>query len=174
MLALNNTLALHQQNLMTELDRRDTVLKNMTFSSPGLVIGLSAAAKVKIANTTVYSSNGVFCSKSTAEVAFTATTHNIPAVLASIQEACFLLTLAADGTATLTMGAIASGAGTAVWPERPATGTPIGGVRIAVVAAAPGSGTNFVAATTALDDARLSAVTYYNWSVFAPRFDAAQ
>ena len=160
---------LSTQPLMDLLDEFNTQIRNIALADPGLCIGSSAAAKVKIGNTVKFLSAGVFKSKSTAEVAFTATTHDIPADADTIQEACYLVTLAADGTPTLTMGAIASGSGDALLPERPATGTPIGYVRIAVAAGS----TDFDASSDNLSDGHLTD-TYVNLGFLGARFDAAQ
>jgi len=111
----------------------------------------------------------VFASKTTAAIAFTATTHDIPANASTVQEAMYLVMLAANGTPSLVMGTISTGAGTALLPERPATGTPIGAVRVAVAAGA----TSFDATTDELDEAHITD-TYYNYGYVAPRFDAAQ
>lgn len=144
-------------------------LLNRAYSSAGLVIGTSSTAAVKIANTVTYTVNGVFCSKTTAEVAFT-TAANIPANAASVQEQLFLLTLDASGNATLTGGGISTGAGTALYPELPALpNTVIGGVRIAVAAGS----TSFVGGTTALSNGALT-VTYYNLTDLVPSANAAQ
>lgn len=148
--------------LMTTLDNISTALDNNVLSTPGLVIGSSANTSVKIASTTVFKVNGTVLSKTTAEVAFTATTHDIPANASSVQERVYMLSLDASGNPTITAGVISTGAGTALLPERPARGNaPIGYVRIAVNAGTPGSGTNFVAGTTALNDARMT-TTYTN------------
>lgn len=124
-------------------------------SPAGLAIGTVSKAKVLIANTVTYLSGGVFKSKTTAEVAFTATTHDIPAHATLVQEAVYLLCLDAGGTPTIEMGAIASGAGNAVIPAPPDGKTVIGHVRIAVDAGA----TSFDATTDELDEAHLT-VTY--------------
>lgn len=121
--------ALNHQGLMDSFDYR-------CLSAPGLAIGTGSAAAVKIANTTTFLNAGIFKSKATAEVAFTATTHDIPANAASVQEAVYLVCLAADGTPSLTMGTIATGAGNAAIPARPANLTQIGYVRIAIAAGA--------------------------------------
>jgi len=156
------------QAMMDYYDRFDTYLKNQCLSDPGIVIGSGSAAKVKITNTTVFLSGGEFKSKATAEVAFTATTHDIAAHATLVQEAMYLVMLAADGTPSLVMGAIASGSGNAKLPERPATGTPIGAVRVAVAAGA----TIFDASTDLLSAAHITD-TFYSYGYLAPRFDAA-
>jgi hypothetical protein len=157
--AKSPALALNSQDLMTHLDARMTSLRYMCLSSAGLAISSAGSAKkkVKISNTTTYLVNGVFCSKTTAEVAFTATTHDIAANASSVQEACYLLTLVADGTPTITMGTVSTGAGTALLPSVPSGGTPIGFVRIAVAAGS----TIFDATSDDLDAAHLT-TTYVN------------
>lgn len=169
MLANSTDYADNHQAMMTFFDLLHTANSNRAFTSGGLAIGSSSKAKVKIVNTVTYLSSGIFKSKTTAEVAFTATTHDITNSTTSVQEAVYLMTLAADGTPTLTMGAIATGAGNAKFPERPATGTPIGAVRIAIAAGA----TPFDASTDELDAAHVTD-TYYDLGYFAPRFDSVQ
>lgn len=158
----------HQVN-MDAADASHTNDGNRALSSAGLAIGSGSKKEIKIVNTVTYLSGGVFKSKTTAEKAFTATTHDIAFHATLIKEAVYLMTLAADGTPTLTMGTIASGTGNATLPERPATGTPIGYVRIRVAAGA----TPFDATTDDLDSAHLT-VTYVNVGQYEPRFDAVQ
>lgn len=160
---------LSHQDLMDYLDNLQTAIQHRATASGGLAIGSASAAKVKIVNTTTYLHNGHFKSKSTAEVAFTATTHDIPASASTVQEAVYLLTLAADGTPTLTMGAIATGSGNAKLPDVPSAGTPIGYVRIAVAAGS----TSFDASTDNLSAGHITD-TYYDVGFLAPRFDGAQ
>jgi hypothetical protein len=169
MLKLDAVFARYDANLEAMFDKINTWLSNRCTSAAGLAIGSSSKAKVKIVNTTTFLSGGIFKSKSTAEVVFTATTHDIAAHATLVQEAMYLLTLAADGTPTLTMGAIVSGAGNAVLPELPATGTPIGAVRIAIAAGA----TPFDASTDELDAAHITD-TYYDYGWITPHFDAVQ
>lgn len=157
------------QARMTMLDSLQTAIGNMALSAAGLAIGSVSAAKVKIVNTVTYLNGGVPKSKTTAEVAFTATTHDIAPHATLVQEAMYLLTLAADGTPTLTMGAIATGAGTAVLPEIPSGGTPIGAVRVAVAAGA----TPFDASSDNLSAGHITD-TYYDFGFLAPRFDSVQ
>jgi hypothetical protein len=166
---LERSKALNNQQVMDLYDGLLHRVKNMALSTGGLAIGSSSKAKVKIASTVNYLSDGVFKTKTTAEVAFTATTHDIAANAASVQEACYLLTLAANGDPTLTMGAIATGSGNALLPEIPATGTPIGYVRIAIAAGS----TKFDASTDELDAAHITD-TYVDLGFVAPKFGAAQ
>ncbi len=107
---------------------------NVGLSPAGLVIGSSDASTIKITNTVVFLNKGVFKSKSTAETAFTATTHDITALAGSIQEAVYLVSLQADGTGIITKGTTATGAGNAVIPDTPAGETAVGYLRLAVAA----------------------------------------
>lgn len=144
--------------------------QNQALAAAGLAIGSSSTAKIKIVNTVTYISSLIAKSKTTAEVAFTATTHDIAANASSVQEACYVMSLDAAGTATITMGAVATGSGAALVPDRssrpgttttntyPATNTPIGYVRIAVAAGS----TIFDASSDALSAGHLT-VTYYDW-----------
>ena len=127
-------------------------------TSGALAIGSSSKAKVLIASTVNYLIAGTFYAKTTAEVAFTATTHDIAADADAVQEAVYLLSLAANGTCTITMGVIASGAGNAVIPATPANEVAIGYARIAVAAGA----TLFNASTDELDAVHLTD-TYVNF-----------
>lgn len=132
-------------------------LANAAFSNPGLAIGSGSKAKVLIANTVQYAVAGALKTKTTAEVAFTATTHDIPPHASLVQEAVYAYSLQADGDVTVTMGAIASGAGAALFPAHPAGETLIGYLRLAVAAGA----TPFDATTDELDEAHLTD-TYYS------------
>ena len=143
--------------IITLVNEMKTADKYRAFTSPGLAIGTTGNTAVKIANTVVYLNNGVFCSKTPAEVAFTATTHDIAPNALTVREACYLITLAANGTPTITKGTTATGAGNATVPATPSGGTPIGYVRIAVAAGA----LPFDATTDALNAAHLT-VTYVN------------
>lgn len=140
------------------LDAMFDTLRYMALSAAGLAIGTGSAAKVKIANTVTYVHNGLAKSKTTAEVDFTATTHDIAADALTVQERCYLVCLNAAGTPTLHAGDVATGSGNAVFPETPAGLTPIGGVRVAVAAGA----TSFDASTDLLSAAHLTD-TYYDF-----------
>jgi hypothetical protein len=165
---LNPGLATNLQCMMDQFDSINTSMQNRALAAAGLVIGSTSAAKVKIANTVTYLSAGVFKSKATAEVAFTATTHDIPNNASIVQEAKYLLSLDAAGTPTLTMGAVAN-TGLSVLPEIPAGLTPIGYVKIQVAA----GGTKFTASTDLLSAGHLT-VTYFDLGFIAPRFDSVQ
>jgi len=132
-------------------------MRNAILGSPGLAIGSGSKAKVLIANTVPFLIDGVFASKTTAEVAFTATTHDIPADADAVQEAVYAYSILANGTVAVTMGAIASGAGNAIPPAIPKGQALLGYLRLAVAAGA----TSFDATTDELDEAHLTD-TYIN------------
>lgn len=129
-----------------------SVMQNMALSAAGLTIGSSSKKTVKIANTVTYLAAGVFKSKTTAEKAFTATTHDITANALSVQEAVYVVSLQADGTVTLTKGTTTTGAGNAPIPDGPANETVIGYLRLAVEAGA----VDFDASTDELDESHLT------------------
>lgn len=137
-------------------------IANMALSSAGLAIGTPNTGVV-IANTVTFLSRGEFRTKTTAQVAFTATTHDIPANASAVQEAVYVISLQSNGTVTVTMGEIASGAGNAVVPAGPEGETVIGHVRVAVDAGA----TPFNATTDALNAGHLT-VTYTNTAFVLP------
>jgi len=107
-------------------------LGDMCLSAAGLAIGSGSAKKIKITNTVAYLIDFVFKSKSTAEIDFTADDHDIAADAEAVQEACYTISLDGSGTATITMGDIASGAGNAVVPAPPDGECMIGYLRLAV------------------------------------------
>lgn len=165
---LNSSGALYNDALGDHLDSLVSALGYSAFSKAGLAIGSGSKAKVLITNTVNFTNNGVMLQKATAEIAFTATTHDIPANADSVQEACYLLSLNSSGTATLTMGTIATGSGNAVVPACPAGNTPIGYVRIAIAAGA----TPFDASTDLLDAAHITD-TYVDMGLRFGKFGAA-
>jgi hypothetical protein len=119
--------------------------------TPGLAIGTSSAAAVKIVNAFGLVVAGGFETKASAEVAFTATTHDITNSTAKIQEAKYLLSIAAGGTVTITMGVIADENESDI-PAIPADEVPLGVVTIQVAAGA----TPFNASTDLLSAAHLT------------------
>lgn len=160
---------LRSQDLITQFDALDTAWRYSCFSLAGLAIGSVSKKTLKIVNTVTFASNGIGKSKTTAAVAFTATTHDITASASAAQEACYLVTLASDGTPTVTMGSVASGAGNAKLPDVPSGGTPIGYARILVAAGS----TSFDATSDDLDAGHLT-VTYYDiLGPLFPRFDSS-
>ena len=132
---------------------------NVCLATAGLAIGTTSTSEVRIVNTTTFLNKGIFKSKSAAEIAFTATTHDITAAAGSIQEAVCLVSLQADGTGILTKGTTATGSGNAIIPATPAGETAIGYLRLAVAAGS----TDFDATSDALSDAHLTD-TYVNFS----------
>jgi hypothetical protein len=139
-------------SLITVVNGLHESLLNHTLTAPGIVIGSSDPAKVKIAATTTFVVGGVFKSKTTAEVAFTATSHDIAAHASLVKEAVYTLSLKADLSAVLTMGTIAVGSGKALAPAAPAGQAVCGQVRIAVAAGA----TPFDASTDSLASGHLT------------------
>lgn len=153
MSAKNSTeVGLNTQPLMDHLDALHDAINYRVVSLPGLAIGSTSAAKVKITNATQIIVNGVGATVSAAEVAFTATTHDITADASAVQEAVYLLSADSAGTVTITKGTTASGAGKALIPATPAGETAIGYVRIAVEVGA----TDFDATTDLLSASHLT------------------
>lgn len=174
MLQIDPKVAMSYQDLMNHFDNMNFNMRNrLSVNTPGgLAIGTSSTAAVKLVNSIKYCAAGAILSKTTAEVAFTATAMNIAANAALVQEALYVICVNAAGTLSIVMGAIAGGAGSALLPERstiPDGVCPIGTVRIAVAAGA----TSFVAGTTALSGGALT-VTYTDGVWFAPLFANAQ
>jgi hypothetical protein len=175
MIQIDPAIGMSRQDIMNHLDNLVYNQRNYlsTNTPAGLAIGTSSTAAVKQVNAIKYRAAGAIYSKGAAnEVAFTATTMNIPANASSVQEALFVICINAAGTLSIVMGAIATGSGNALLPERstiPDGVCPLGTVRIAVAAGS----TNFVAGTTALSHGALT-VTYTDGVVFAPLFATAQ
>jgi len=148
-----------------EYDRANNKLKVLkggglaaaTLAFAGLAIGSGSKAKVLIANTITYVIDGVLYQKTTAEIAFTATTHDIAADAGSVQEAVYLYSVDSAGTVTVTKSPTATGAGNAAIPATPAGDAPLGYLRLAVAAGA----TDFDASSDLLDAAHLTD-TYVN------------
>jgi len=144
------------------LSNKDLIglLKTLTcrgLASAGIVIGTGSAAKVKWGSSIVASVLGNIVTVTTNEVAFTATTHDIPANASSVQEAIYTVEVDAAGTVTLNMGTIATGSGAAVWPVASTNKAVVGAVRVAVAA-----GTTSFDASTDLLSATHITDTYYN------------
>lgn len=158
MLALDPQFWLSRQKLADWVTTVANFNMNHLLAAPGLVIGSTSTAAVKIANTTKYVCGGVCCSKTTAEIAFTAgSASNI----ATGYETVFALQLNASGTGTLVPGTTALGSGNALYPENPANGyCVIGYVRVY-----NNTGSAFTAGTTGLDTSGLT-VTYYDGQRF--------
>jgi hypothetical protein len=168
--ALDNTIAGSRQSLMDYFDLLTVYNENRQFTTGGLAQGTGTATSVKVASTVTYLASGVFKSKTTAEVAFTTTTHDIPANASLVQERVYMITVNAAGTLAISAGSIASGAGNALLPERPADGIcPIGYLRITVAAGA----SPFTANTT--NPVTAGAITaVYTDGYPAPRFSGTR
>jgi len=143
------------ESMITMMNSIRSAMQNGIFFAPGLAIGSSSKAKVKITNTVLFTLVGVLKQINTQEVAFTATTHDIAADAENVKEACYKLSVDDAGTVTITKGTTATGAGNASVPATPAGEQSLGYVRIAVDAGA----TPFDATTDNLDAAHLT-VTY--------------
>lgn len=169
MTTLDSLVAGGSQQLMDLLDT--LVRPTASFSNVGLTIGTTSTAKVKIGVASSCTFGGVFGTALAAntEVAFTATTHDIPASASAVQEACYLLSVDSAGAATLTMGAIASGSGSALVPDCPAGNCPIGYLRLAVAAGA----TSFDATSDALSAGHLTDTYYSIGGVWGKKFASA-
>lgn len=151
--------------VITLLNSLKVALLYQCLSNPALAIGATTPKKgVTITNTTTYLIDGVIKSKTTAEVAFTATVHDIANDATVVREAVYLISLQGDGTPIVTKGVEASGAGNALIPAAPAGECPIGYARVAVDAGA----TPFDATTNDLDAAHLT-VTYVNFGLDASK-----
>lgn len=132
------------EDIRSALTKLQTNAVDLVMSSAGLAIGSSSKAKVKIVNTFYYMIDGVMYSKSTAEVAFTATTHDV----ANAKFAAFVYSIDKDGTVTVTKSADAASLGAIVFPTVPAANVIFG----VVIINPTGTGA-FDASTTELDDA---------------------
>jgi hypothetical protein len=125
--------------------------------TPGLAIGTVSKKEVKVVNAIGLVVAGGFETKASAEVGFTATTHDITNSAAKIQEAQYLLSIAAGGTVTITKGTTANENESDI-PAIPAAEVPLGVVLVQVAAGA----TPFDATTDDLDAAHLT-VTYSDY-----------
>jgi hypothetical protein len=140
--------------LRTGATTNQTALGYMCLTSAGLAIGSASKAKVLITtNPVTYLNAGIFKTKATAEVAFTATVHDI----ADGYKRRYLYSLQADGTPTVTASDAVLIAGSLTTPTCPTGETPIGYVDL------ESDGAAFVAATTLLDAGTVTD-TYVNIS----------
>lgn len=131
------------EDIRSALTKLQTNAVDSVLSSAGLAIGTSSKAKVKIVNTFYYIIDGVLYSKTTAEVAFTATTHDV----AADKFAVFVLSIDAAGTVTMTKSADADTLAEVVLPAVPDDEVVVG----LVIINPTGTGI-FDASTTELDD----------------------
>jgi hypothetical protein len=134
-----------------------TSRRYVTLTTAGLAIGSGSKKKVLIASTVKYFNGGAVKSKTTVEVDFTATTHDIAADAGAAQERWYLVALAADGTPSITAG-VQGAVGAGTYPATPSGETPIGLVRLEIAA----GGTIFDATTDELDEAHITD-EYFNF-----------
>jgi hypothetical protein len=126
------------------------------FNAAGLAIGTVSKAKVKVVNDVYFFLAGASMHVTAAEVAFTATTHDIAGHATLDKEAFYLLSADSAGAVTVTKGTTAT-APNAVMPATPANEIAFASVRILVeLNATPAV---FDATTDELDEAHLT-VTY--------------
>lgn len=156
------------------LDNLAIAISNMILSAPGMVQGSGVNTKLKAGNTTTYLSAGVLATKTTFEIPFTTSgngsftgAYDVTPNAGSVQERVYVVYLNAAGTATMIVGAQATGSGNGLYPDMPGAGgtglrtpglTPIGGVRIAVAAGASG----FQANTTQPATSGAVTATYFD------------
>jgi hypothetical protein len=146
------------------LEDMKNALEYGVFSKIGLTKCTSTPAQIMLGTACWYTcgdSRNMYSIGVNQNIAFTATTHDI-ATSSSIREKCYLVEVTSNGTITVSASAAAA-SGLASWPDRTATKTAIGGVRIGVNASA---GTIFDASTTTLTASQLAHVTFYDWSFF--------
>lgn len=130
----------------TLLDAVVNRIRNKAYTAAGLAEGTNAAT-IKIVNTVVYTSDGVFKSKgATDNIAIPAGT-----TVADGFYCKWLVSLQADGTPVVTQGEQAASAALALLPDTPAGETPIGYFQILTAAATYVPGTTDNGAGTVTD-----------------------
>lgn len=168
MKALESSKGINRREVMDLYNNLVVSLNNRALGSAGLAIGTSSKKAIRVGSTVAYTVDGVVKSKTAAEVAFTATTHDIAANADSVQERVYLVCIDASGTLSVVAGDVSSGANTAEIPERPSGVTVLGYLRLAVAAGS----TSFDASSDDLDAAHLTD-TYVNFAgVYVGRFDS--
>lgn len=156
----------------------ESILESQRFralTDPGLAIGSSSKKEVLVGANTTYLYDGVFKSFTSAEVAFTATEHDIPADASTAQQRLYVIGVDDAGSEIVVPGAVAD-SGSALLPEWSelvdSDGnriTPFGVVDITVDAGA----TPFNATTDDLDASHLT-VEYTDYGYIFPKFGEAQ
>lgn len=112
------------------------IRQDFLLNAPGLAIGTSSAAEVKIVNPVVYVAGGAVVEDAAAtEVAFTATTHDITNDADKGQEAYYTLSSVDGINLVITKGSTAD-EGVAVPPAAPANSAILGFIKILVEAGA--------------------------------------
>ena len=154
-------LGMDQVGLYNTVASLKGVSENAVLGSAGLAIGTTSTEAVLVANTTPFLIDGVFYSKTSAEVKFTATTHDIAAT-SETKEAYYVYSINSAGTVTVTMGVIAPEGYGALpdYTDLPSDQAILGYLKLVV-----NSGQTFDARTTALDNSTvLKSATYTNTS----------
>ncbi len=141
--AIGKGVATSSQDLRDALTTLQVNAVDMLLNTGGLAIGTGSKAKILIANTIYAMIDGVLAKKTTAEIAFTATTHDV----ANAKFAVFLLSMNVSGTVTLTKSADAATLAAVVFPT-----VPSGEVALGFVIINPTGTGIFDASSTALDD----------------------
>lgn len=142
---------LFNASLKAVLSKIQGYVTDAVFTSAGLTIGSSSKPKVKIANTVYAYINGVFVTKTTAEIALT-TACNV----ANGKVNVLILSMDSAGTVTVTPGTVGDTLADVV------AGTPpSGNVVIGFVIINPTGTGNFVGGTTDLDDATVAPGAVY-------------
>lgn len=135
------------QELIDYVREATRVMQPFNVGPAGLAIGVGSKAKVLIANTVNYQIDGKWYQKTTAEIAFTATTHDITASASSTRAAIYLLSINSAGTVTITKGTEAATVAACSPPATPADECPLGYVGIQIAAGV----TSFDASSDLLD-----------------------
>lgn len=132
---------LSNANMYSALQKIQRALCDVVTNAAGLVIGSSAAAKVKIANTIHAKVNGTLVEKTSAEIVISGT-------ITADKFNVYVLTINSSGTVTATMGTEGATLGAVVFPTIPDDEAVIG----YVIVNPTGTG-DFVGGTTELGDA---------------------
>jgi len=131
----------YQKALSNFFEALNEATNTGVLGNPLLAIG-DTKSQIKTTNAVSYKLNGILKSlAATAAIAFTATTHDIPA----LKERQYLITVPADGTPVVTAGAVAD-VDASVLPAVPADSAVLGSLKIALANEAV-----FDATTTLLD-----------------------
>ena len=99
-LSISKTESTSNANLRGMLTKLQKAILTSLFNSGGLADGSGVNTKVKLANTIYYKINDVIYQKTTAETAFTATTHDCEQDAFAV----YAVTINAAGTITITKG----------------------------------------------------------------------
>lgn len=143
----------NQTAVMAKQDVYSDRVQSRTFNAAGLTLGSSSKAKIKIANDVLACVNGTMVLVAAAEVAFTATTHDIADGYINM----YVLVTDSAGTVAIRMGTPATttaGIAGVVPPTIPANTAVIGIVTVST------TGAIFDASTTELDAVTVTDLYY--------------